>query len=503
MVRFFRKYHKWLGVIFALIILSYVFSGIILNHREALSFVDVNRKLLPKEYRYRNWNNAAVKSTLKISSDSILIYGNIGIWLTDSSFSDFTNMSQGFPKGIDNRKISQMIRTARNKLLAGAFSGLYSFDYSKGKWVSVALPVKENNIVDIIQKQDTIFVLTKITAHSQVNSQNVKGWQLLDYQQDSVYGTSVNKAYNELLKGKKSHPVIVAVIDEGVDITHEDLQGHIWTNKKEIPGNGIDDDKNGYTDDVHGWNFLGGKDGKMIYVTSSEADREYARLLPEYITVKDSSSVFNKTQYQYFLRVKKKHIEDSVRRNRDRDNYTVLSNWMHQVASADSFMQKRTQKQLIYYSNVESFQPKDSLADRTKEFLLDFYKGGSPGDKFISLDSIVNSLVKGAKEVLPIFKDQQLLYKQQLKDDAFELRKEIAGDNPFDINNRNYGNNIVGDKYADHGTHCAGIISAIRNNGIGMDGIAGNVLIMPIRAINWDPYSDGWDKDIALAIGTR
>jgi hypothetical protein len=80
--------------------------------------------------------------------------------------------------------------------------------------------------------------------------------QLLDYKKDAVYGMSVNKAYNELLKGKKSHPVIVAVIDEGVDITHEDLQGHIWTNTKEIPDNGIDDDKNGYVDDIHGWKFF-------------------------------------------------------------------------------------------------------------------------------------------------------------------------------------------------------------------------------------------------------
>src|SRR5665811_411992 len=86
MIKFFRKYHKWLGVIFAYIILSFVFSGIILNHRNALSVIDVNRKLLPKEYRYQNWNNAAVKSTLKISSDSILIYGNIGIWLTAVSY---------------------------------------------------------------------------------------------------------------------------------------------------------------------------------------------------------------------------------------------------------------------------------------------------------------------------------------------------------------------------------------------------------------------------------
>jgi hypothetical protein len=161
MIKFFRKYHKWLGVVFALIILSYVFSGIILNHREGLSFIDVNRKLLPKEYRYQNWNNAAIKSTLKITSDSILIYGNVGIWITDSSFTDFKNFSAGIPKGIDNRKIFQMIRTTGNKLLAGTFSGLYAFNYKDYKWISVTLPVKEKIIVDIIQKQDTILVLTR------------------------------------------------------------------------------------------------------------------------------------------------------------------------------------------------------------------------------------------------------------------------------------------------------------------------------------------------------
>ena len=161
MIKFFRKYHKWLGVIFALIILSYVFSGIILNHREALSFIDVNRKLLPRQYRYQNWNNATVKSTLKIAPDSILVYGNIGIWLTDSRFSDFANFSSGFPKGIDNRKIFQIIRTTENRLLAGTFSGLYAFNYKENKWVSITLPVKEKSIVDIIQKQDTIFVLTR------------------------------------------------------------------------------------------------------------------------------------------------------------------------------------------------------------------------------------------------------------------------------------------------------------------------------------------------------
>lgn len=178
MIKFFRKYHKWLGVIFALIILTYVFSGIILNHRETLSFIDVNRKLLPKEYRYQNWNNAAVKSTLIIAPDSILVYGNIGIWLTDSSYTDFKKFSSGFPKGIDNRKVFQLIRTKGNKLLAGTFSGLYTFNYKEDKWIPVSLPVREKSIVDIIQKQDTIFVLTRSSLLKSTDLLNFRVSQL-------------------------------------------------------------------------------------------------------------------------------------------------------------------------------------------------------------------------------------------------------------------------------------------------------------------------------------
>ncbi len=161
MVRFFRKYHKWLGIIYAFIILSYVFSGIILNHRDLLSGIDINRRLLPEVYSYRNWNNAAVKSSLRISPDSILLYGNTGIWLTDSSISRFSDFNKGFPKGIDNRKIFQMIRTSGDELLAGTFSGLYLFSDEKDKWLSVPLPVKDKRIVDIITKGDTVLLLTR------------------------------------------------------------------------------------------------------------------------------------------------------------------------------------------------------------------------------------------------------------------------------------------------------------------------------------------------------
>ena len=115
-------------------------------------------------------------------------------------------------------------------------------------------------------------------AQAQSSIYNAHGWQLLDYRADSVWGAGINRAYAELLKGKIAHPVIVAVIDMGVDTAQEDLVGHIWTNTKEIPGNGIDDDHNGYVDDMHGWNFLGGKNDKNIIVESYESYREYYRL---------------------------------------------------------------------------------------------------------------------------------------------------------------------------------------------------------------------------------
>src|SRR5690625_1035851 len=114
-------------------------------------------------------------------------------------------------------------------------------------------------------------------ATAQSPNEYTENWQLLDPEEDSIYGTSVIRAYDELLKNRTPHKVIVAVIDSGVDTAHVDLQGHIWANKGEIPGNGKDDDHNGYVDDTHGWNFLGGKDTSVIK-ESSELEREYAKL---------------------------------------------------------------------------------------------------------------------------------------------------------------------------------------------------------------------------------
>lgn len=107
---------------------------------------------------------------------------------------------------------------------------------------------------------------------------SLKGWYLKDKAIDNVPGISLQKAYDFLKEHRyKVNPVIVAVIDNGVDTSHEDLKNVLWKNPREIAGNGKDDDGNGYVDDVYGWNFLGNKEGKNLTAESSEKDRQGQR----------------------------------------------------------------------------------------------------------------------------------------------------------------------------------------------------------------------------------
>lgn len=311
------------------------------------------------------------------------------------------------------------------------------------------------------------------------------GWQLMDFATDNVYGAEVNKAYQELLKGKKSHPVIVAVIDGGLDTAQEDLRGHIWINPGEIPNNGIDDDHNGYVDDVHGWNFIGGKNGKNIIDESSEADREYARLEPIFGSITDSNQVKRKLrpEYRYWLKLKAKREADSADNAETYANLSRVLTVFHQV---DSILQHTLHRDIITEQSLTSFEPEDSAAAWALNIAYRIF------DR-IGSDASLESYIAEGDDYLR--QTEQKL--KALHEDPNARRREIVGDNPFDIHDRDYGNNNVAAGNPMHGTHVAGIIAATRGNGIGMDGIADNVIIMPVRVV---PDGDERDKDVALGI---
>jgi len=301
-------------------------------------------------------------------------------------------------------------------------------------------------------------------------------WQNQDLKKDKKNGVSTDKAYNKLLKGKKSTPVIVAVIDAGVDINHEDLKELIWTNPKEIPDNGIDDDNNGYIDDIHGWNFLGtGKSGSIVF-ESKELTREYVRLEKKFGT-RDKSSITSAdtSEYHYYKKVKERYTNryNSVKRTLEmfKKNY---KEWTESDSAIKIFLQKDSYTD----EELKSINTSDSTIKRACDILLKLKRKGMEG---------------------PISKIQSAMYEMQLKYDYntnWNPRKAV-GDDPDNFNDVKYGNNDVIGSDPFHGTMVSGIIAAKRDNNIGINGVADHVLIMPILVV---PDGDERDKDVALAI---
>ena len=281
-------------------------------------------------------------------------------------------------------------------------------------------------------------------------------WSHLDLIKDTVPGMSVDKAYKEIIKGKKGAKVIVGVIDSGVDIDHEDLKGVIWTNPKEIAGNGIDDDKNGYIDDIHGWNFLGDSGNETLEMTRivkkgdvNSADYKKARTELE---KKLQEAQGNKQQVDFIFKA----------------NQTVATHL------------KKTDYTL---DEVKAITTTDPMLNQSKQVMM----------------SVISQTGPDFNSELNEYKNQvydQLNYNLNIEFDG----RKVVGDNPDDINDKKYGNNTVygpDKKDVVHGTHVAGIIAQVRGNNKGGDGVANNVQIQVVRAV---PNGDEYDKDIALGI---
>ncbi len=309
-----------------------------------------------------------------------------------------------------------------------------------------------------------------------------KNWHTQNQDSTGIYGISLDKAYGFINSKKiKSKQVVVAVIDSGIDTLHEDLKSVLWTNPKEIPYNGIDDDKNGYIDDVHGWNFLGGKDGRNVKKDSYEAARVYNKLKLKFenLTVDESKlSESEKIEWASFNKTKQRLVGDI-----NPEEIAFIKKLMPVFLKGDSVITKDLGKKEYNCKDLDKYVTTNADAKKTKMFLLQLCKGNGT-------DDITNN------QIIDEFDGQ--IRKSEAADHApEEYRKLIVQDDETNINDRNYGNNDLMAANPFHGTHCAGIIAAVRNNKIGMDGIADNVKIMMVRAV---PDGDEHDKDIALAI---
>ena len=289
----------------------------------------------------------------------------------------------------------------------------------------------------------------------------LKTWPHRDLLTSGYPGISLAEA-DKALKGRKAQTVIVGVVDSGVDINHEDLKSIIWTNPKEIPNNGIDDDKNGYVDDVHGWNFLG---------EINQDNLEYVRILKKGDT---SDPDYKRAEEKY-----EKEFKDA------NEKIELYSQIKERIAQSDALIQKHLGKKEYTEEDLDKI-------DASSLQLL----GAVRGMKYLLSNGV------SVKETLEELSEGIKHYEDRLKyglNKEFNPRK-VLNDNPDDITDKIYGNNNVIGPTAEgalHGTHVAGIIAAVRHNNIGIDGVADHVRIMPVRTV---PDGDEYDKDVALAL---
>ncbi len=320
------------------------------------------------------------------------------------------------------------------------------------------------------------------TAKKAIKITPPNDWHLLDPASTGFNGISLDKAYS-LIKTKKlkSNRVIVAVIDSGIDTLHEDLKPVLWRNPGEIPGNGIDDDKNGFADDIHGWNFLGGKDGLNVKEDSYEGARVYYKLKQKWENknvVPENLSKADREEYKMYLTAKEKIVGDI-----NLEELAAIREIKPKITAGDSIIRKELGKEVYNANDLKTYTPTALEARITKSIMQNIAR--EQGSNEISNTQIIDEL------------NGEIRKGEAATSAPIEYRKDIVQDNEADINDRFYGNNDIMAKTSFHGTHCAGIIAAVRNNNKGMNGIADNVSIMVLRAV---PDGDEHDKDIANAI---
>ena len=337
-----------------------------------------------------------------------------------------------------------------------------------------------------------LFTLVSFIAFNSLNAQSSvdaysKDWFLKD-PASQVYGIKLEQTYTELLKQKSpKKKIVVAVIDSGIDTAHEDLKPVLWRNEKEIIGNGIDDDKNGYVDDIHGWNFIGGKDGTNVGKDSYEAARVYYKYKAEFgdKTIDEKSLTPEKKKaYQMYAKAK---FQLEAQAKEASMYVLILKDIVSKLPSADSILKIALGKQIYTGDDLANFTTSEPAVAKARAALLGFFQ---------QTQQMENTNAVLINELIQFYEGEQSKV-EAVEKEPKRYRADVVKDNYNDPKDRYYGNNDVMGTDASHGTHVAGIIGAVRNNNIGIKGVADHVAIMPIRAV---PDGDEHDKDIANAI---
>ncbi|MFC7669442.1 S8 family serine peptidase [Hymenobacter humi] len=309
-------------------------------------------------------------------------------------------------------------------------------------------------------------------------------WYLKDPRLDKVPGVGASRAYSELLQTLAPQAVIVAVIDSGIDTAHVDLKPMLWTNPREIPRNGIDDDKNGYVDDVHGWNFLGGADGRNINAETLEMTRIVAAGRTRFkgktaATVKPA----DKAAYALYVKAEKAY---TARLKEETERSQQVESMTGPITQMVEGMKQALGVTVLDTTALRNVKTDDPNLRRATAGMLEMMRQTGATDA----DALLKELNAGVKQERSMIENSLNL--------KFNPRADIVKDNPNDLTERYYGNNDIHGPDPMHGTHVSGIIAAVRENNLGVQGIAPNVVrIMTVRAV---PDGDERDKDVANAI---
>lgn len=301
-------------------------------------------------------------------------------------------------------------------------------------------------------------------------------WHHKDLQAEGYFGVSTQKAY-QLLEGKQGEPVIVAVIDGGVDVGHEDLKSRLWINVLDSAATGVDADGNGYINDRYGWNFIGNANGENLHYDNLEVTRLLRELEPRYVSVLPSTpmSAVERREFEAYQKMVTDYADKLNRAQNGLYSYNILKR------TVDN-MKEKMGKETPAKADFDRYKPSDDLEKRVRRIVRSELKDDPDFEKFY----------EGLTDGIEYFHNQ-VEYNLNMSYDS----RWIVGDDYENSRERYYGNADVKGPDAEHGTHVAGIIAAERDNGLGINGIANQALIMSLRTV---PVGDERDKDVANSI---